>query len=59
MQQTYSKGNLAKQFQNSPYVMEKEFDPEITEEAKNRLSFLERYEGFCIDLIKELSTEVR
>lgn len=39
--------------------MEKEFDPEITEEAKNRLSFLERYEGFCIDLIKELSTEVR
>merc|ERR1719150_1450363 len=40
---------------NSPYVMEKEFGPEVTEEAKNRMSFLERYEGFCVDLIKELS----
>ena len=31
---------------------------EVTEEAKNRMSFLERYEGFCVDLIKELSKEV-
>jgi ionotropic kainate glutamate receptor 2 len=44
---------------NSPYVMEMEFEGlEMTPEAKERLSFLERYEGFCVDLIKELSKEV-
>ena len=40
------------QFKNSPYVMEKEFDSTVTPEAKARFSFLERYEGFCVDLIK-------
>jgi len=44
---------------NSPYVMEKEFGPEVTQEAKDRMSFLERYEGFCVDLIKALSQEVK
>ena len=42
---------------NSPYVMEKTFGPEVTAEAKARYSFLERYEGFCVDLIKELSKQ--
>ena len=32
--------------------MEKEFGPTVTDEAKARFSFLERYEGFCVDLIK-------
>ena len=32
--------------------MEKEFDPPVTQETKLRMSFLERYEGFCIDVIK-------
>ena len=30
----------------------------VTQEAKDRMSFLERYEGFCVDLIKALSQEV-
>lgn len=46
-------------FQNSPYVMEKDdLDPDMTPEAKSRLSFLERYEGFCVDVIQELSKQV-
>merc|ERR1719341_465990 len=44
---------------NSPFVMEKEFDSTVTAEAKARFSFLERYEGFCVDLIKALSKEVK
>ena len=32
--------------------MEKVFDATVTAEAKARFSFLERYEGFCVDLIK-------
>ena len=44
--------------QNDPYVMEKTFETKITPETLNRLSFLERYEGFCIDLIKELAKQV-
>ena len=30
---------------------------QVTQEAKDRMSFLERYEGFCVDLIKELAQE--
>jgi len=44
---------------NSPYVMEKVFDATVTAEAKARFSFLERYEGFCVDLIKALAKEVK
>ena len=32
--------------------MEKKFDSTVTMEGKARFSFLERYEGFCVDLIK-------
>ena len=39
--------------------MEKKFGPEVTLEAIERFSFLERYEGFCVDLIKRLAKEVR
>ena len=38
--------------QNDPYVMWKKFDPPITPEALERMSFEEKYEGFCVDLIK-------
>ena len=38
--------------QNDPYVMERIFDHTVTMETKARMTFLERYEGFCIDLIK-------
>jgi hypothetical protein len=32
--------------------MERIFDYPVTPEAKERMSFEERYEGFCVDLIK-------
>ena len=39
--------------QNDPYVMHKKFDMTVvTPEALERMSFLEKYEGFCIDLIQ-------
>ena len=41
--------------QNDPYVMHKRFDPPISPEALERMSFEEKYEGFCVDLIKVLS----
>lgn len=41
--------------QNDPYVMDKKFDPPITPEALERMSFEEKYEGFCVDLIKVIS----
>ena len=44
---------------NDPYVMEKEEAKLLNIETRNRLSFLERYEGFCVDLIKELAKVVR
>ena len=45
---------------NEPYVMtRKSIGPEVTPEALERYSFLERYEGFCVDLIKELAKVVR
>ena len=44
---------------NDPYVMEKESATKLNIETRNRLSFLERYEGFCVDLIKELAKVVR
>lgn len=34
--------------------MHKKFDPPITPEALERMSFEEKYEGFCVDLIKVL-----
>ena len=43
---------------NDPYVMEKEEAKLLNIETRNRLSFLERYEGFCVDLIKELAKVV-
>merc|ERR1719412_2287737 len=42
-----------------PYVMHKIFDPPIAPEALQRMSFEEKYEGFCVDLVKELSKEVK
>jgi len=44
---------------NDPYVMSKIFEPAISPEALQRMSFEEKYEGFCVDLIKELSKEVK
>jgi len=44
---------------NDPYVMEKEEAKLLNIETRNRLSFLERYEGFCVDLIKELAKVVK
>jgi len=44
---------------NDPYVMEKIFAKDVTPEAKARMSFLEKHEGFCIDLIKELAKVVK
>ena len=38
--------------QNDPYVMHKLFDPPISPEALQRMSFEEKYEGFCVDLVK-------
>ena len=35
----------------APYVMEKIFEEEYSDEQKNRMPFLDRYEGFCIDLV--------
>ena len=32
--------------------MERIFDYPVTPEAKERMSFEERFEGFCVDLIK-------
>ena len=32
--------------------MERIFDHTVTAETRARMTFLERYEGFCIDLIK-------
>jgi len=42
-----------------PYVMERIHPEGTTIEAKNRMSFNERYEGFCMDVIYELAKEVR
>jgi len=44
---------------NDPYVMHKLFDPMPSPEALQRMSFEEKYEGFCIELIKELAKEVK
>jgi len=44
---------------NDPYVMKKIFDPAKEPEALKRMSFEEKYEGFCVDLIKELAKEVQ
>jgi len=44
---------------NDPYVMGKLFDTPITPEALQRMSFEEKYEGFCVDLIKALAKEVQ
>jgi len=46
---------------NDPYVMHKKFPPESqpSPEALERMSFEEKYEGFCVDLIKELAKEVK
>ena len=38
--------------QTEPFVIEREFDYPVSLEAKERMSFQERYEGFCVDLIK-------
>jgi len=43
---------------NDPYVMHKIL-PDVTPEALQRMSFKEKYEGFCLDLIKELAKEVK
>ena len=32
--------------------MHKIFDPPISPEALQRMSFEEKYEGFCVDLVK-------
>ena len=32
--------------------MERIFEHQVTPESKERMSFEERYEGFCVDLIK-------
>ena len=40
--------------QTAPFVMERIFDYPVTPEAKERMSFEERFEGFCVDLIKVL-----
>ncbi|XP_023349086.1 glutamate receptor ionotropic, kainate 2 isoform X2 [Eurytemora carolleeae] len=42
-----------------PFVIERIFDYPVSPEAKERMSFEERFEGFCVDLIKELSKEVK
>jgi hypothetical protein len=42
-------------FQTAPFVMERIFDYPVTPEAKERMSFEERYEGFCVDLIKVIN----
>ena len=39
--------------------MERIYDHTVTAEAKARMSFLERYEGFCIDLIKALAKDLK
>jgi len=44
---------------NDPYVMHKMFDPPYAAEALQRMSFEEKYEGFCIELIKELAKVVK
>ena len=39
--------------QNDPYVMHKIFDTtKFSPEALARMSFEEKYEGFCVELIK-------
>jgi len=43
----------------APYVMERIFDPPVLEETRDRMAFEERYEGFCVDLIKELAKVVK
>jgi len=42
-----------------PFVIERIFDEKVTQEAKQRMSFEERYEGFCVDLIKQLAKTVK
>ena len=39
--------------------MEREFDHPVTPDTKARMSFLERYEGFCIDMIKALAKRLK
>ena len=35
-----------------PFVIERIFEYPVSQEAKERMSFEERYEGFAVDLIK-------
>merc|ERR1711970_1061100 len=39
--------------------MERIFDETVTKEAKDRMSFMERYEGFCVDVIKALAKHLK
>ena len=39
-------------FKTEPFVIERIFDYPVSPEAKERMSFEERFEGFCVDLIK-------
>ena len=45
-------------FQSSPYVMKKDMTG-IPQETIERMSFAEKYEGYVVDLIKNLSQEVK
>merc|ERR1719495_922533 len=42
-----------------PFVIERLFDYPVSPEAKERMSFEERYEGFAVDLLRFLSKEVK
>merc|ERR1712080_692147 len=44
---------------NDPYVMKKTQGPEVTPGALARMSFDEKYEGFLVDLIKDLAATVK
>jgi len=45
---------------NDPYVMHKVFKKgTVTQEALKRMSFEEKYEGFCVELIKKLAEVVK
>ena len=39
--------------------MKKELDPNIQPETLERMSFAEKHEGYVVDLIKELSRQVK
>ena len=46
-------------FQSKPYVMAKVLDRMPEPEEYARMVFTAKYEGFVVDLIKELSREVK